>query len=108
MSTLVDLDSEEAVRDFLARWREKPLSTPVVRTARGIHVYLARGVSSYIVQQAGGWRTASMMQCYAHLDPGTIQAAVEFVAMRRKPSPFGTDSGTAFDQEGSEEAATGV
>lgn len=28
---------------------------------------VARGVSSYIVQQAGGWRTASMMQRYAHL-----------------------------------------
>jgi len=38
---------------------------------------VARGVSSYIVQQARGWRTASMMQRYAHLDPGSRGAACD-------------------------------
>ena len=59
----------------------------------------ARGVSSYIVQHAGGWRTASMMQRYAHLDPGTIRAAVELLALPERES--GTDSGTRTPDTGS-------
>ena len=56
---------------------------------------VARGVSSYIVQQAGGWRTASMMARYAHLDPATIRAAVELLALRdTTASASGTESGT--------------
>ena len=58
---------------------------------------VARGVSSYIVQHAGGWRTASMMQRYAHLNPGTLRAAVELLALRDAAafsSRSGTDSGT--------------
>src|SRR5436309_4700325 len=43
---------------------------------------VARGASPYIVQHAGGWKTASMMQRYAHLDPATIRAAVELLALR--------------------------
>src|SRR5438128_4962388 len=53
---------------------------------------------SYIVQHAGGWKTASMMQRYAHLDPATIRAAVELLALRdtgASMSASGTDSGTA-------------
>ena len=38
-----------------------------------------KGVDSYQVQQAGGWRTPSMMQRYTHLDPDTIRAAVSFL-----------------------------
>ena len=46
---------------------------------------VARGVSSYIVQHAGGWRTASMMQRYAHLDPATIRAAVALLTLPDNP-----------------------
>ena len=38
-----------------------------------------------------------MMQRYAHLDPATIRAAVELLALRETPtlaSASGTDSGT--------------
>jgi integrase len=71
---------------------------------------VARGVSSYIVQHAGGWRTASMMQRYAHLDPATIRAAVELLARPgvSSSSRSGTDSGTAIWQEGREEASVGA
>ena len=72
---------------------------------------VARGVSSYIVQQAGGWRTASMMQRYAHLDPATIRAAVELLALRDAvafESASGTDSGTAALEGRSEKASTGA
>ena len=44
-----------------------------------------RGVSSYVVQQAGGWRTTSMMARYAHLDPNTIRAVPPWSCSR-----FGT------------------
>jgi hypothetical protein len=65
-------------------------TTTPIRSSR----LVARGVSSYIVQQAGGWRTASMMARYAHLDPATIRAAVELLALRDKTaSASGTDSG---------------
>jgi uncharacterized protein YdgA (DUF945 family) len=36
-------------------------------------------VDSYQIQQAGGWRTPSMMQRYTHLDPDTIRAAVSLL-----------------------------
>jgi len=45
-----------------------------------------KGVSSYVVQHAGGWKTASMMARYAHLDPTTIRAAVELLTAHPKPS----------------------
>jgi integrase len=71
---------------------------------------VARGVSSYIVQHAGGWRTASMMQRYAHLDPGTIRAAVELLALPNASfsSRSGTDSGTAAPEEAPAQAAIGA
>jgi integrase len=54
------------------------------------HTFASRlvrqGVSSYVVQHAGGWRTASMMARYAHLDPTTIRAAVELLTARPEPS----------------------
>jgi len=34
--------------------------------------------------EAGGWKTASMMARYAHLDPTTIRAAVELLTARPK------------------------
>jgi integrase len=50
------------------------------------HTFASRlvrqGVSTYIVQHVGGWRTASMMARYAHLDPNTIRAAVELLTAR--------------------------
>src|SRR4029453_14704246 len=38
-----------------------------------------KGVDSYVIQRAGGWRTPIMMQRYAHLDPRTIKAAVSLL-----------------------------
>ncbi len=38
-----------------------------------------KGVDSYQIQQAGGWRTPSMMQRYTHLAPDTIRAAVSLL-----------------------------
>jgi len=50
------------------------------------HTFASRlvrqGLSSYVVQHAGGWRTASMMARYAHLDPHTIRAAVKSLTVR--------------------------
>jgi integrase len=66
---------------------------------------VACGVSSYIVQHAGGWRTASMMQRYAHLDPGTIRAAVELLTLPSRVRS-GTDSGTQPPVSGTREASS--
>ena len=45
------------------------------------HTFASRlvndGVDRYVMQATGGWKTASMMQRYAHLEPMTIRAAVE-------------------------------
>lgn len=69
---------------------------------------VARGVSSYIVQHAGGWRTASMMQRYAHLDPATIRAAVSLLTLRGTTGiESGTDSGTAAPEGQSASVAEG-
>ena len=69
---------------------------------------VARGVSSYIVQHAGGWRTASMMQRYAHLDPATIRAAVSLLTLRGTTGvESGTDSGTAAHEGQSAECDEG-
>jgi len=50
------------------------------------HTFASRlvndGIDRYVVQAAGGWKTASMMQRYAHLEPTTIRAAVERLARR--------------------------
>ena len=50
------------------------------------HTFASRlvnnGVDRYVVQAAGGWKTASMMQRYAHLEPSTIRAAVERLVQR--------------------------
>jgi integrase len=71
---------------------------------------VARGVSSHIVQHAGGWRTASMMQRYAHLDPGTIRAAVELLVLPDRPSQLrsGTDSGTEAPELTPREVSNGA
>jgi len=54
------------------------------------HTFASRlvrqGVSSYVVQHAGGWKTASMMARYAHLDPTTIRAAVDLLTANPKPT----------------------
>jgi hypothetical protein len=42
----------------------------------------AEVVDRFVVQAAGGWKTASMMQRYAHLEPSTIRAAVERLVHR--------------------------
>ena len=54
------------------------------------HTFASRlvnaGVDRYAVQAAGGWKTASMMQRYALLDPRTIRAAVEVLTTRSAPN----------------------
>src|SRR5436309_2116979 len=49
---VVDLDSLEAVREFRRRWGNHPLSTPVVRTGRGVQIYY-RHPGSVIPNRAG-------------------------------------------------------
>jgi hypothetical protein len=39
------------------------------------------GVDLYTVQRAGGWKTAIMVQRYAHLSPDDLRAAVERMVM---------------------------
>src|SRR5262249_39183 len=60
------------------------------------HTFASRlvrqGVSSYVVQHAGGWRTPSMMGRYAHLDPRTIRAPGELLTTRADP-PSGAANG---------------
>ena len=45
------------------------------------HTFASRlvmaGVDLRTVQELGGWRTLSMVQRYAHLAPGHLQAAIE-------------------------------
>jgi hypothetical protein len=47
----------------------------------GRHTFASRlamaGVDLYTVQRAGGWKTAIMVQRYAHLSPDHLRAAVE-------------------------------
>jgi integrase len=57
------------------------------------------GVSPYIIHAAGGWRSARMMQRYAHLDPGTIRAELGRLATRY-PAGRGTNGGTNGHQSG--------
>jgi hypothetical protein len=55
--------------------------------------------------------TPSTMQRYAHLDPATIRAVVELLALRDGPtsrSESGGDSGTAALDMRSEKASTGA
>jgi hypothetical protein len=48
------------------------------------HTFASRlamaGVDLYTVQRAGGWKTAIMVQRYAHLSPDHMRAAVERLA----------------------------
>ena len=50
------------------------------------HTFASRlamaGVDLYTVQRAGGWKTAIMVQRYAHLSPDQMRAAVEQLAKR--------------------------
>jgi integrase len=71
------------------------------------HTFASRlvndGVDRYMVQAAGGWKTASMMQRYAHLEPTTIRAAVERLA-HRSSSANGHQNG----HQGTARAARGA
>ena len=64
------------------------------------HTFASRlvnaGVDRYAVQAAGGWKTASMMQRYAHLEPATVRAAVEPcpTAIECKRTPGWTPTGS--------------
>jgi len=58
------------------------------------HTFASRlamaGVDLYTVQRAGGWKTAIMVQRYAHLSPDHMRAAVE----RLTSTGTGTQTGT--------------
>lgn len=49
------------------------------------HTFASRlamlGIDLYTVQRAGGWKTAVMVQRYAHLSPDHMRAAVERLAI---------------------------
>ncbi len=53
------------------------------------------GVDLYTVQRAGGWKTAIMVQRYAHLSPDHMRAAVEKLAQGASNGAAGTRTGTA-------------
>jgi hypothetical protein len=54
------------------------------------HTFASRlamaGVDPYTVQRAGGWKTAIMVQRYAHLSPDYMRAAGEQLAKRESQS----------------------
>jgi integrase len=62
------------------------------------HTFASRlamaGVDLYTVQRAGGWKTQSMVQRYAHLSPDHIRAAVERLAEGTSVGGTGTKTGT--------------
>ncbi|MFB3816028.1 MAG: tyrosine-type recombinase/integrase [Candidatus Methylomirabilales bacterium] len=64
------------IRDA-ARWR-------LCRARHNRHTFASRlamaGVDLYTVQRAGGWKTAIMVQRYAHLSPDHMRAAMEKLA----------------------------
>ena len=55
------------------------------------HTFASRltmaGVDLRTVAELGGWRTLAMVQRYAHLSPGHLQAAVERLVARPEPAP---------------------
>jgi hypothetical protein len=55
-----------------------------------VTVALHTGMDLYTVQRLGGWKTAVMVQRYAHLSPDHMRAAVERLARNES----GTQSGT--------------
>ena len=63
------------------------------------HTFASRlamaGVDLYTVQRAGGWKTTTMVQRYAHLSPDHMRAAVERLVHRTPSAATGTETGTA-------------
>jgi integrase len=59
------------------------------------HTFASRlamaGVDLYTVQRAGGWKTAIMVQRYAHLSPDHMRAAVELLTQNGTGTRIGTD-----------------
>jgi integrase len=55
------------------------------------HTFASRlameGVDLYTIQRAGGWKTATMVQRYAHLSPDHMRAAVERLARKVSAQP---------------------
>ena len=54
-----------------------------------------KGVDLYTVQRAGGWKTTTMVQRYAHLSPDHMRAAVEKLAQGGSAALTGTKTGTS-------------
>ncbi len=73
------------------------------------HTFASRlamaGVDLYTVQRAGGWKTAIMVQRYAHLSPDHMRAAVERLARRGSATQSATrgSSGNPGDGVSAEE-----
>ena len=66
-----------------------------------------RGVDLYTVQRAGGWKTTTMVQRYAHLSPDHMRAAVEKLTQDVRTVGTGTKTGT-LDAAPSEERRLSV
>ena len=74
------------------------------------HTFASRlamlGTDLYTVQRAGGWKTATMVQRYAHLSPDHIKAAVERLAVSNSGRATGTKTGTTLATENEEDAVS--
>ena len=58
------------------------------------------GVNLYTVQRAGGWKTAIMVQRYAHLSPDHVRAAVERLTQSETATPSATRDFCGIQGEG--------
>jgi len=53
------------------------------------------GVDPLTVKQLGGWKTLSMVQRYAHLQPAHLRDAVDRIAGRQEAAPRGNYPATS-------------
>jgi len=85
------------LHNFERYWRPA-LRAAALRFHDCRHTFASRlalaGTDLYTVQRAGGWKSQSMVQRYAHLSPDHIKAAVERLAATSDVAT-GTKTGTA-------------
>jgi integrase len=88
------------LHNFERYWRPalKAVNIPDFRFHDLRHTFASRlamkGVDLYTVQRAGGWKTTTMVQRYAHLSPDHMRAAVEKLAQGVSSVTTGTRTGT--------------
>ena len=67
------------------------------------HTFASRlamaGVALYTIHRAGAWKTAIMVQPYAHLSPDHMRAAVERLAEIRFSSSHTPEEGSVMSRE---------